>query len=280
VSATASEDSWSSLTGEPTSTQVDDSENRQFVRHDDNFDVDEPSTAALFEGDAGTLDLDQRKALVVLLKQRFISAQTHPREWAALVRDDQPFRSRLNDLFMELHLDRQREVAYKRQVSPEGGGRAFPTLMYDTPWSREETILLVYLRGRLRTEQASGADRAFVDRTDMLAHIEQYRPAHVTDLAGEGKRAAKAVETVFKAGLLIGSSTAERFEISQAIEVLLPQEKLEALLAWLKEQNADAATALATDLTASASPADRFDRVDVDDVDDVDDTSTTTSDED
>lgn len=205
-------------------------------------DDDDPERAAttslsLFEGDEGGLEIDQRRALVVLLKQRFISARTHPKEWRALIRQPRPIRSRLNDLFLELHLDTDREVAYKRQVAPEGGGRPFPTLLYDSPWGREDTIVLVFLRGRFRSEQAAGADRVFVDRKDMLEYVEAHRPAHATDQSGDGKRAAKAIETVFKAGLLIGPSTGERFEISNAIEVLLPLDKLTELLAWLREQN-------------------------------------------
>ncbi len=219
-----------------------DTDLRDGGRAADAVDIDDPdreatSTVALFEADEGGLEIDQRKALVVLLKQRFISARTHPKEWRALTRQPGPIRARLNDLFLELHLDPDREVAYKRQVAAEGGGRPFPTLLYDAPWGREDTILLVYLRGRFRSEQAAGADRVFVDRDDMLEAIAQHRPPHATDQSGDGKRAAKAIETVYKAGLLIGASTAERFEVSNAIEVLLPMDKLTELLAWLREQN-------------------------------------------
>jgi hypothetical protein len=206
-------------------------------------DVDDPeressASVAQFEGDEGGLEVDQRRALVALLKLRFITARTHPKEWGALVRNPRPIRARLNDLFLELRIDTDREVAYKRQVQREGGSRLYPTLLYDTPWGREDTILLVYLRARFRSEQAAGASRVFVDRDDMLEFIEQHRPAHATDQAGDAKRAAKAVESVSKAGLLLGLAAADRFEISNAIEVLLPMDKLTELLGWLRQQNA------------------------------------------
>lgn len=208
----------------------------------EDVDLDDPerestSTIALFEGDEGGLELDQRRALVVLLKQRFITGRTHPREWRALTRNPRPIRARLNDLFLELHLDADREVAYKRQVAPEGGGRPFPTLLYDAPWGREDTILLVYLRSRFRSEQAAGAEKVFVDRADMLEFVEQHRPAHATDQSGDKKKAERAIEALYKAGLLIGSTTGDRFEVSAAIEVLLSMEKLTELLAWLRQQN-------------------------------------------
>ncbi|WP_327007562.1 DUF4194 domain-containing protein [Dactylosporangium sp. NBC_01737] len=191
------------------------------------------SSVALFEGDEGALELPQRRVLVALLKQRFITARSHPKEWKTLVANPRPIRSRLNDLFLDLHLDVVREVAYKRQVVPEGGGR-FPTLLHDTAWSREETALMVYLRTRSRSEEAAGTSRSFVERQDMLDHVAALRPAHATDHVADGRRTMNAIESLNRAGLLIGASTADRFEISPAIDVVLPLERLQELLRWLQ----------------------------------------------
>lgn len=200
------------------------------------------SSVSLFEGDEGGLELSQRRVLVALLKQRFITAQSHPKEWKTLTENPRLVRSRLNDLFLELHLDIGREVAYKRQVVPEGGGR-FPTLLHDTVWSREETILLVYLRTRSRSEEVAGTTRTYVDRQDILEHIATLRPAHATDHAADERRAVKAVESLNRAGLLIGASTADRFEVSPAIDVVLPLERLQDLLRWLRAQSSGGTTA-------------------------------------
>jgi hypothetical protein len=229
------------------------------LERDDVSEIDdEPmSTLAVFEGDEGSLDVAQRRALVVLIKQRFISNRTHPREWAALVAQPRPIRARLNDLFLELVFDLEREVAYKRQVTPEGGGRPFPTLLYDAPWGREETLALAYLRTRHRNDQAAGADRSWVDRSDIVEYIAQHRPENATDRSGDARKAHKAVENIFKTGLLIGPSTGDRFEISDAIEVLLPLEKLTELLTWLRTQNdsSDGDTAPSQLLMTRTDPA-------------------------
>ncbi|GAA0902765.1 DUF4194 domain-containing protein [Virgisporangium aurantiacum] len=198
----------------------------------DDSDRESTSSVALFEGDEGALELLQRRTLVALLKQRFITAQSHPKEWRTLIANPRPIRSRLNDMFLDLHLDAAREVAYKRQVAPEGGGR-FPTLLFDTAWSREETALMVYLRIRSRSEEAAGASRSFVERQDMVEHVAALRPAHATDHVADGRRAVKAIESLNRAGLLIGASTADRFEVSPAIDVVLPLERLQELLRWL-----------------------------------------------
>lgn len=199
-------------------------------------EVVEEGSFSLFEGDEGGLDHAQRRALVTLVKQRFISARTHPRDWVVLVEHERLIRSRLNDLFLDLQVDRAREVAWKRQATSETGSR-FPTLLYDAAWSREETIVLVHLRDRLRAGVASGDARVFVDREDIVGHVASFRPAHATDVAGDDKRARNAITSIVKAGLLIGTASEERFEISEAVEPLIPLELLQELLDALVAAN-------------------------------------------
>jgi hypothetical protein len=219
---------------------------------DTDFEADIEDSVSLFEGDEGGLEYAQRHALVTLLKQRFISARTHPHDWQALVEHERVIRSRLNDLFLDLAVDREREVAWKRQAISETGSR-FPTLLYDTAWSREETLVLVHLRDRLRAGRAGGDARVYVDREDVVDYVASFRPAHATDEAGDEKRARNAVATVAKAGLLIGVGGDDRFEISEAVEPLLPLELLQELLDALQRANSGDAP------TESAEPIDLFD---------------------
>jgi hypothetical protein len=228
----------------------------------DDLDVevvdDEPvdDSVSLFEGDEGGLEYAQRRALVTLLKQRFISARTHPRDWTVLVEHERLIRSRLNDLFLDLQVDRAREVAWKRQATSETGSR-FPTMLYDAAWSREETLVLVHLRDRLRAGLASGDVRVFIDREDVVGYVASFRPAHATDVAGDEKRARNAVASVVKAGLLIPTGTDERFEISEAVEPLIPLELLQELLEALVAAND-------SEVPVPDEPADLFDEADPD----------------
>ena len=205
---------------------------------DTGFEADIEDSVSLFEGDEGGLEYAQRHAVVTLLKQRFISARTHPRDWQVLVEHERVVRSRLNDLFLDLAVDRDREVAWKRQAVSETGSR-FPTLLYDAAWSREETLVLVHLRDRLRAGHAGGDVRVYVDREDVVDYVASFRPGHATDEAGDEKRARNAVATVAKAGLLIGVGGDDRFEISEAVEPLLPLELLQELLDALQRANSD-----------------------------------------
>lgn len=73
-----------------------------FGELDEDFDTEpaeDGSTLALFEGDAGGLSLEQRRALVVLLKNRFLSAGAYPAEWRVIREDPMPIKASLNDMF-------------------------------------------------------------------------------------------------------------------------------------------------------------------------------------
>ena len=149
------------------------------------------------------------------------------------IEHERVLRSRLNDLFLDLAIDRRREGAWKRQATSETGSR-FPTLLYDAAWSREETLVLVHLRDRLRAGLSGGDARVFVDRDDIVDYIASFRPPHATDEWGDEKRARNAVASVVKSGLLIPTGSPERFEISEAVEPLLPLELLQELLEALQ----------------------------------------------
>lgn len=211
----------------------------------------ESSSQALFDGDDGGLPLAQRKALVVLLKNRFVTPQSHPEQWKALLAGHSGIRSRLNDLFLDLYLDRDREVAYKYQVSADGGAR-FPTLLHATEWPREETILLVRLRRVAHAARAAGDARVFVDRADLLDYLSAMRPATATDQSADNRRTNRAIEALVSAGLLVGRMDADRFEISRAVDVVLPLETLQQLRTWIRDPQLDTAAEDTTEEPADA----------------------------
>lgn len=215
----------------------------------------ESESFSLFEGDEGGLTPAQRRTLVLLLKHRYLSAALYPSEWRTLLASERLLKGRLNDLFLDLHVDRHYEVAFKRQAVAEGGER-FPTLLHDVSYTREETILLVLLRQRFRSERANGHDIVIVDRDNLLDNVAHFRPEYATDRSGDARRASAAVDSLVKSRVLAKTSDPDRFRISPVIEVLLPVERLRELLDWLVEQNGadnDGFTDI-DDLTAPTEP--------------------------
>ncbi|MFX4270749.1 DUF4194 domain-containing protein [Propionibacteriaceae bacterium Y1685] len=191
---------------------------------------------SLFEGDEGGLRLEQRQCLVLLIKNHVVTRERHPKEWATLVTDTRVMKARLNDLFLDLEFDRERGVAYKVQVRSEVPGR-FPPLLRDAAYTREETVLLVFLRQRFMTERSGGMERVRVDRQECLDAVARYRPAHATDVTGDLNKAKNAVESLRSAGVLGKTSDEERLEVSPVIEALLPLPQLRALVEWLVQEN-------------------------------------------
>ena len=72
----------------------------------------------------------------------------------------------------------------------------------------------------------AGEGRVFVDREDVVDYVVGFRPPHATDVAGTRSGPAARWPASSKSGLLIGARTDDRFEISEAVEPLLPLELL------------------------------------------------------
>ncbi|MCB9441163.1 MAG: DUF4194 domain-containing protein [Mycolicibacterium sp.] len=199
-------------------------------------DDSDQRSLAMFEGDTGTLYPEQRRCLHALLKNRYLSADKHPEHWAALLASQDLIKSRLNDLFLDLYVDRDFQVAFKRQA-PSETGDPLPSLLRDIAHTKEETIVMVYLRQRFFSQRQEGEDIVFVDRQTLLDEVADQRPEHTTNRAMDHKRASKAIDGLVTAGVLLKTADPDRFRVSPIIEVLLPIERLRSLWAWLMSQN-------------------------------------------
>ena len=189
----------------------------------------EGRSLSLFEGDEGTLTYEQRSTLVFLLKHRYISAEQHPAEWRTLIDAQVELRSRLNDQFLDLHIDQHAQVAFKRQAVPEGDGR-FPTLLHDIAHTREETIMLIFLRQRFRSERADGTDAVLIDYDELFDTVTRFRPPDANDRSGDARKVENAIQSLQRCGILLKTADEQRLRITPVIEVLLPLPRLHALL--------------------------------------------------
>jgi hypothetical protein len=200
----------------------------------------EGRSLSLFEGDEGTLTYEQRCTLVFLIKHRYISAEQHPAEWHTLIGAQVQLRSRLNDLFLDLHIDSHAQIAFKCQAVPEGDGR-FPTLLHDIAHTREETILLIFLRQRFRSERADGADAVLIDREELLDAVAYFRPPDANDRSGDARKVENAILSLQRSGILLKTADEQRLRVAPVIEVILPLPRLQELLDTLITLNGKAA---------------------------------------
>lgn len=190
---------------------------------------DEP---ILFAGDTGTLPYEARRAFALLLQRRYVAAADHPAEWKALLAHQQVLESRCHDMFVELVVDRDYEIAYKRQVREDG--LAVPVLLKDEPYRRVETLLMLFVRNRFRQEQGAGQSAAFADTEELVDYALGFLAHDETNLAARRREIDNAIGTLARERVLDEVATG-RYRILPVVEILLPVDRLRELTRWLRD---------------------------------------------
>lgn len=190
---------------------------------------DEP---AIFAGDTGTLPHEARKALTLVMARRYISAADHPSEWKALLTHQQILESRCHDMFIDLIVDRDFELAYKRQVREDGLSHA--VLLRDEPYKRVETLLMLFVRTQFRQEHGAGQQAAYVDTEEIVDYALGFLAHDETNLAARRREIDNAIATLAREHVIDEVATG-RYRILPVVEVLLPVDRLKELTRWLRD---------------------------------------------
>lgn len=190
---------------------------------------------AYYVGDRGRLSPELRRVLVRLLNRRFLIAERHREDWEVLIKNQGILESRLHDLFIELVVDQQRGVAYKRQVRSDE--LDVPVLLRDDAYTRAETLVLVYLRTVYQRESTTGEAAPRVD----VEEVEQTVMSYFAEADGDRARRQKDIRAALRRlGVegLVEEQSPGRFTISPMVEIVLSAERLAELAAWLRENTA------------------------------------------
>lgn len=151
-----------------------------------------PGEDAFGDGPGPGLAHDARLALATLMTHRFITRAKHPAAWDALLAYEPELRERLADLFLDLEVDRELEVAFKRQVVGDG----IPVLLRrDRALSRDASLLLVHLR----TEHAhhDALDEPLVVTRDQVADfLNRFSDGRAHDQVALDRRVDAAVRAL------------------------------------------------------------------------------------
>lgn len=184
----------------------------------------------LFPGDKGQLSYDARRVFALLLQRRFIEASEDSWAWQTILKHQNDLESRFHDMFLELVVDREYAVAYKKQVRQEELN--IPILLRDDSYKRAETLALVYLRSTFRQQVSMGAGAAFVDHDELLNHAMSFFASDETNLALRHREANAGIEQLAREGILKEASEG-RYRISPIIEVLMPIDRIKELTQWI-----------------------------------------------
>lgn len=195
----------------------------------------------LYPGDVGQLPLEARRLLVQLLSGPSLDGRRHGRLWPALLRYQELIRSRLADLFLELVLDADAQVAFVRQA--DTGELETPILLRRTRLTFLDSVLLLFLRQLLADADIRG-ERAVVSTTEMVDQLRLYEQSLNTDHAGFEKRVYTAIDKAKKNSLLGAIRGMEdRYEISPTLKLLFSAEQIAALIRNYSDAYANPASA-------------------------------------
>lgn len=192
---------------------------------------------ARFENDTGTLPVPARRVLVRLLQGPSLDARRHEKLWGVMKRYEPVLRSILHDLFLDLVVDNEACVAFTRQVTSEEVD--IPILLRRQSLNFIESVLLLFLRQRLTFSDAQ-AERAVLDRMEMLEYLKAFERNDNVDMSRFGRQIEGAIEKAKKIGVLIKLPGGdERYEVSASLRLLFPVEEIEALAATYRRYSPD-----------------------------------------
>jgi hypothetical protein len=185
--------------------------------------------AGLFAGDMGALPLDTRRVLAQLLAGPSLDGRRHSKLWPALLRDEPVIRARLCELFLELVIDRDVQVAFTRRA--EVGELEAPVLLRVAQLTFLDSALLLFLRQRLTEADAQG-QRAVVSNEEMVEHLTVFERAVNTDRSGFHRRMQASIEKIKKHSILQKIRGSEdRYEVSPTLKLLFSAEAILGLTA-------------------------------------------------
>ena len=195
--------------------------------------------AVLFVGDQGTLPADARRVLVHLLLGPALDARRQKHMWPILLRYEAAVQSHLSNLFLELVIDREQEVAFTRQVVSDE--LDVPVLLRRESLTFIDSVLLLFLRRQL-TQSESQGERAVLALHEMTGHLAVFEPKGNTDHAKFSRQVERAIEKAKKLNLVHTiRGGEERYEVSPTLKLLFPAEEIQALTTIYADLGAGAA---------------------------------------
>ena len=190
--------------------------------------VAEPPTARLWPGDAGSLPAPARRALAALVRGPHLSAARDEATWRDLLTHADAVRTRLADMYLDLVLDHDDQVAYLRDADAPDA----PAVVREIQLTFTDTVLLLHLRTRL-LEAPGGHVTADLDA--VVDHLRPFRRRSSPDgggLDGAGFDAGvvSGWKRLIAAGLLLPVDDDERrCVISPVLRTLFGAEEIQAV---------------------------------------------------
>lgn len=202
---------------------------------------------------------DSRRVLVVLLQGPFLDGRKDPERWGQLLRDRAALETRLADLYLELVVDDDAQVAFVRQSDEDPDA---PKLLRRlSSLNRLDSVLLLVLRQHMLTQSARG-QRAVVSRRELEQSLAAYRRSDSTDEAGFAREVRASIEKLRRHQLL--DEQGDAFEISPVLRLMITPDVAREFTALYQQAGVDLsepddATSADTDADADVDADDATD---------------------
>jgi hypothetical protein len=187
--------------------------------------TDEGVSMPLWEKDTGTLPERSRRCLLELVKGPYLSRAASQQNWETLLADETSIRSRLNDLFLDLVIDREAEFAFVRNAV--GDEVELPKAARTVSLTFVDTLMLLELR---RVMLAEHSVRSYVDKADIFSQLQTYRPANKDEVsfARNLNAAWGRMQNTLRITHSVGQGD-DRVEISPIVRLLIDADQARAL---------------------------------------------------
>lgn len=179
---------------------------------------------------AGSLVDESRRALVALLQGPFVDGRRDSSRYAQVLRDRVAIEARLADMFLELVIDDDAQVAFVRQS--EDDPDAPKLLRRLTGMNRLDSVLLLVLRQMLLTQSSRG-QRTVVSEAEIQQALAAYRRTTSTDEAGFAKEVRASIAKVQRAGLL--DEQGDDYEVSPVLRLMIGPDTAREFIALYRE---------------------------------------------
>lgn len=137
-----------------------------------------PATARLWPDDTGSLPAPARKALATLVRGPHLSAASDDATWRDLLAHADAIRTRLADMYLDLVLDHDEQLAYVRDAASAPDA---PAVVAEIPLTFTDTVLLLHLRTRLLE---SPGNEVTVDLDTVIDHLRPFKRRSSPDGGG------------------------------------------------------------------------------------------------
>jgi hypothetical protein len=185
------------------------------------------------DGDADDqtgLPLRARRVLAKILTSRFLTRANDKKAWEDLLAHESEIRERLADMFLVLEMDRELEVAFKRQDPREG---VLKMLRKDKPLSRDASLLLVHLRKEYLFTDGS----VQITREEVAEFLRPFRADGDGDDARVEARTKQAINALEDLRLLTKVAGADYlYQASPVIVPLVGSDELQRIERYFLDQ--------------------------------------------